>query len=164
MCIAAELWIRSGFGEVCFPLKVTPVLQSWYLKWLFWAGFRPLSPQPVNRMTLVARGTSLACSPKVCSVPGEASVPHAGFPHSTSKGSWDFHPWALCTRQSSQPPCTLRLQNYHSCAEVATFPCEAAPVPVHPPVPGQSSPEGPGKCWSCSCLSACHQSYKEFEL
>lgn len=104
------------FQDVCFPLKVTPVLESWCLKWMFWAGFRPLSSHPVTSMTLVARGAFLACSPNVCSVPGEAFVAHARFltppPRAAEPGgSWDFHPWALCTGQSSQPPCTLRLQN-----------------------------------------------------
>lgn len=88
MCIAAELWTRSGFQDVCFPLRVMPVLQSWHLKWMFWAGFRPLSSRPVNSVTLVAWGMFLARSPNVCSVPGEAFVAHAGFPHSTSKRSW----------------------------------------------------------------------------
>lgn len=166
-CGLIPLVLHSVWGELSFLLlsldstsavpccraldqvRVSAGLLSWYLKWMFWAGFRPLSSQPVNSMTLVAWGTFLACSPNVCSVPGEASVAHAGFPHSTSKGSWARRQLgfpSLGSVHKAELTTTLHPQAAEamnsSCAEVATFPCEAAPVPAHPTVPGQSSPEG----------------------
>lgn len=145
----------QGFRMSVFP-KVTPVLQPWCLKWVFWAGFRPLSSHPVTSVTLVAWGTFLACSPSVCSVPGEAFVAHARFPHSTSKGSWARRQLGFPSLGSvHKAELTTRLQNYQI-LHLLRLPLST--------VPGQSTPEGLGKCWSCSCTSACHSSYKEFKL
>lgn len=121
--------LQSSGSAQCFRclvfLKVTPVLQSWYLKWIFWAGFRPLSSHPVNSMTLVARGTLLVCSPNICSVPGEAFVAHGRLPHSTSKGSWARRQLGLPSQgraQTTLHPQAAELSN-SSCAGVATLPC-----------------------------------------
>lgn len=98
-----------------FSFKGYAVLQSWYLKWCsgLVSGHSALTQRELYDSGSMGKAPGL--QPKGLSVPGEALVAHAPFLHSTSKGSWARRQLgfpSLGSRQSSQPSCSLRLQNH----------------------------------------------------
>lgn len=154
MCIAAELWIRpvfqmSGFLKVAIMVSQVDVL-GWlqaaqlspWTAWLWWHGERSWC---AAQMFVRAWGSLCgSCQAPSLHLQGQLSQEAAGI---------------SIPRQSSNHPAPS------GCRIIKFFVCWGCQSPLWAaPVPSQSIPEGLGKCWSCSCTFACHESCKEFKL